>query len=337
MIKVIVTDDSAFMRKILSDIINSDPELEVVATAKDGQDLLDKIPEFNPDVITLDISMPNVDGVTALRRIMKEHPLPVIMVSALSDEEYTFTCLEIGAVDFIPKTSGIISIDMSKKKDIILQKIKTAAKAKIHPDSEQIWATVKKCSYKQDYLIVIGASTGGPRIIESILTSLPEDFSVPVIIVQHMPQEFTSVFAKRLDSSCSFNVKEAEEGDIIRGGTVLVAPGNLNLTFEKQNGSIVCRFGSPKENNLSPCIDVTMKSAAELLRDHVLGIVLSGMGNDGTQGLVEIKKYNGYTFVQDEASCAVAAMPKSAIDAGVVDKIIPVSSMVKEIMQIVEA
>lgn len=335
MIRVVVTDDSAFMRKLLSDIINSDPQLDVVGTARDGKDLLEKIPELNPDVVTLDISMPVMDGVTALRKIMNDKPLPVIMISALSDEENTFTCLEIGAVDFIPKTSGIISIDMTKKRDVIIEKIKTAAKAKIDTDiTEQKATEFHPSKLRTDSIVVVGASTGGPKAIESILQAFTRDFPVPILIAQHMPSEFTKAFAERLNKTCAIEVEEAREGEAVKKGHAYVVPGDIEMNLVEKGESITIRLDKDAKDNKN--IDSLMKSVSRIYKANTIGILLSGMGEDGTGGFKDIKAKHGKTIVQDEGSCVVPTMPRNAINAGVVDKVVPLNSIAKEVMALLK-
>jgi two-component system, chemotaxis family, protein-glutamate methylesterase/glutaminase len=336
MIKVIVTDDSAFMRKILTDIINSDSELEVVAVARDGKNLLDIIPKYNPDVITLDISMPVLDGISALKEIMQRCPIPVVMISALSDDDHVFNCLEIGAVDFISKTSGIISIDMGKKKDVIIEKIKVASKAKIFPKTK-----LKRIKYKKilvdesDRIIVIGASTGGPKTIEFIVKALPKDFPIPILIVQHMPYEFIKTFSKRLDKICDITIKEAEDNEIIKKGIVYIAPGGTHMGIKiKDSDKIISLSKDPPELGVRPSINFTMRSVAKIYGENSVGFILTGMGSDGSLGLKYIHDVNGKTYVQDEESCVIPSMPRSAIEMGVVDKIISLNSISDEIINI---
>jgi two-component system, chemotaxis family, protein-glutamate methylesterase/glutaminase len=336
MIRVLVTDDSAFMRKLLSNIINSDDELEVVAVAKNGQELLEKLPIYTPDVVTLDISMPIMDGVEVLKRIMDENPLPVVMISALSDEENTFKCLELGAVDFIPKTSGIISIDMGKKKEIIIEKIKIAYKAKIDKKSlSQIEENkINNTNYKKDQIIGIGASTGGPKAIETVLAGLPEKFRTPIIIIQHIPIEFTSTFAKRLNKICSLRIKEAEADETVEEGIVYIAPGGFHLRLEKQKKSTFIRLSKEAAvNGMRPSIDIAFESIGKGFGKNAIGVILTGMGSDGTTGLGVIKKNGGFTIAQEESTCVVPGMPRKAIDAQVIDKIIPLEHISKELME----
>jgi len=294
MVRVIVTDDSAFMRKILSDIINSDPDLEVVATARNGKDLLDKLVQYKPDVITLDISMPVMDGIETLKRIMKENPMPVIMISALSDDDNVFTCLNLGAVDFIPKTSGIISIDMAKKKDEIISKIKSSVQSKIIIDEIQQKfdpeGGIKKA--KKEKVICIGASTGGPKAIESILRGFPKDFLTPIIVVQHLPEEFTASFANRLDGLIDLKVKLAKEGEEIKEGEIYVAPGGYHLEIKDILGKRYFRLNkNPPELGVRPSVNVTLRSLAPIYKDNLIAVILTGMGEDGTDGLRRVKEY----------------------------------------------
>ncbi|MFP4424690.1 MAG: chemotaxis response regulator protein-glutamate methylesterase [Candidatus Woesearchaeota archaeon] len=334
MIRVIVTDDSAFMCKLLSDIINSDPELEVVATARDGKELLEKLEKNKPDLVTLDISMPVMDGITALKEIMNKNPLPVIMISSLADEENTFTCLELGAVDFIPKTSGIISIDMNKKKDIIINKIKAAFSARLDTTiTEQSVGETKPYSGKYDQILCIGASTGGPKAIESVLQGLPGDFPLPVLIVQHLPEEFTLPFSKRLDRLCALKVKEAENHEAIKPGVVYVAPGDFHMEIKKEKVPVIKLTKDLVVLGVRPSVDVMMKSAAEIYGEKTIGVLLTGMGKDGAEGMKLIKDKNGETIVQDETTSIVPGMPRAAIKLGAATEVVPLSSIAKEVLK----
>ncbi|MCB9362653.1 chemotaxis response regulator protein-glutamate methylesterase [Candidatus Woesearchaeota archaeon] len=336
MIRVIVTDDSAFMRKLLSDVINSDPELDVVTTARDGQDLLNKIEEFSPDLITLDISMPVMDGITALKKIMAEKPLPVIMISALSDEENTFNCLELGAVDFIPKTSGIISIDMNKKRDIIIEKIKTAMKAKLEQGiTEQNTKEFATGSKHSDKVVLIGGSTGGPKAIESILQALPKDFPAPILIVQHIPEEFTLAFAARLNRTAEIQVKEAVNGELIRPGVAYIAPGNFHMLIDKIGHERCIKLTKDdKIHGFRPSIDALFSSAAESYQKDSVGIILTGLGEDGKKGMMDIKAKKGMTIVQDPKTCIVRGMADNIIHAEAAERIIPLNEIAQTIIKI---
>ena len=327
MIRVLVTDDSAFMRKLLSDIINSDPELEVVGTAKDGKDMLDKLIKAKPDVITLDISMPVMDGLAALKKIMEENPMPVVMISALSDEENTFASLELGAVDFIPKTSGIISLDMNKKRDTIIGKIKAAVNAKVQRKVTEQVIEGTEAKLKDDHVICMGASTGGPKAIESVLQALPANFNVPLVIVQHIPSEFSSSFVKRLSRNSSLEIVEAQDGKAFRKGVVYIVPGDSNLDIVS---------GKIKLKKSENAIDDTMKSLVKLYGSKTLGVILTGMGKDGVAGMKAIHKDGGKTIVQDESTCVVPTLPVSVVKAQAADKVVPLSSIAKEMINVLK-
>ena len=333
MTRVIVTDDSAFMRKILSDIIGSDPELEVVATAKDGQDLLDKIVDFRPDVITLDISMPVMDGLSALGRIMDENPLPVVMISALSDEENVFSALEMGAVDFIPKTSGIISIDIHKKKDVIIGKIKAAAQSRLQKGltEQNIDDTQIAKIHPKGWIICLAGSTGGPKTIESFLQALPAGFTSPVVILQRLPKEFCAGFVRRLNKNCSIAVKEAEEGEVLREGFAYVVPVDSCISLKESSQGVLAHV-SPIDGGAS-FIDASLKEIAHAYKDKALGIIVSGMNEEGKAGAKEIKDFNGVVICQDEASSIMPTLPTSVIKGGFADHVVHARDIADKVME----
>jgi two-component system chemotaxis response regulator CheB len=330
-LRVLVVDDSAFMRKIITSMIDSDPQLTVVGTAFDGVNALQKISQLHPDVITLDVNMPRMDGLTTLKEIMKQHPMPVIMLSATTQEgaEITFKALKLGAVDYIPKPSGQISLDIEKVRSELVDRIKTAAQAKI-VTHESAASPVRTKQGIQEKIITIGASTGGPPAVEEILVNLPEN-TPPILIVQHMPVGFTNSFAKRLDRLCSFGVKEAEEGDAVRQGQALVAPGGYHMTVTG-DGRVQLDDGPP-EHGVKPAVDPMMKTTAEVYGSEVIGVILTGMGRDGAYGIKVIKENGGRTIAQNEETCTVFGMPKMAIQEGVVDKVLPLSKIPEQIMQ----
>jgi two-component system chemotaxis response regulator CheB len=333
-IRVLVVDDSAVMRKLLSDILNEAPDINVVGTARNGADALDKVPKLNPDVVTMDIEMPKMDGLTALQHIINEHSLPVIMVSAMDKRQadITIKALEFGAVDFISKTSGTLSLDIEKRKKTLISKIKMAAKVKISK-LKKIKPTPISCSSfvpkDNDWLITIGASTGGPKAIPEILSRLPRNIPAAILIVQHMPEGFTKSFAERLNWYTSLDVKEAEEGDRIEIGNVLVAPGNHHMEIK---GKSIHLSNGPNVNNVRPSVDVLMKSASKYYGSKCMGVLLTGMGNDGGEGMKNIKLNGGKTVAQNEDTCVVFGMPKAAIDLRVVDEIAPLEQIAKVIM-----
>jgi len=331
-LRVMVVDDSAFMRKIITNMINSDPQLTVVGTAFNGLDALKKISQLRPDVITLDVNMPRMDGLTTLKRIMKQHPLPIIMLSAATQEgaETTFTALKLGAVDYIPKPSGQISLDIEKVRNELVDKIKTAAQAKIVTHKPATCSPVRIKQKVKDKIITIGASTGGPPALEEILVQLPKN-TPPILIVQHMPSGFTHSFAKRLDRLCTFEVKEAKDGDVISQGRALIARGGYHMTVTR-DGRIQLDCG-PVEHGVRPAVDPMMRTTAEIYGPETIGVLLTGMGRDGSSGMKAIKKSGGRTIAQDEATCTVFGMPKIAIQEGSVDKILPLSKIPEQILK----
>ena len=330
--RVFVVDDSALMRKIIKDLIESDPELKVVGTASDGIHVLEKLDVINPDVITLDVNMKLMDGLTTLKLIMEKHPIPVIMLSNATRKgaEETLKALEYGAIDYVAKPSGEISLDLEKIRDELITKIKAAAKAKIVKHEDIASVSVPNEETFKENLIVIGASTGGPPAIEKILKSLPEN-TPSLLIVQHMPPGFTRSFARRLSTLCSFEVKEAEEGDYITWGKALVAPGGYHMIVREDK--TVHLVDPPLVHGIKPSVDYAMKTAAEVFRSKTIGVLLTGMGRDGVFGMMEIKRYGGKTIAQDEASCAVFGMPKAAIEAGCVDEVLPLSMIPRGIIR----
>lgn len=334
--RVLVVDDSAFMRKVIADIINSDPLLEVVGTAVDGIDALGKISKLKPDVITLDVNMPRMDGLTTLKHIMERNPLPVIMLSNATQEgaEITFKALEMGAIDYIPKPSGELSLDIHKVKNELITKIKTAATAKITVHKRKFHPIVRRPQKFGTKVIAIGASTGGPPAIEEILSQLPENVP-PILIVQHMPPGFTKLFARRLNSFTKFAVKEAEEGDTIVPGQAFIAPGGYHMTVTK-DGKIHLDEGPPI-HGVKPAVDPMMETVADIYKSETIGVILTGMGRDGAIGMKKIKQYGGVTIAQDEGTSTVFGMPKAAIDEGCVDKILPLFQIPIELIRYCQA
>lgn len=327
-----MVDDSAFMRKVITKMVDSDPQLTVVGTAFDGLNALKKIPQLQPDVITLDVNMPRMDGLATLKEIMVQHPLPVVMLSADTQEgaETTFTALKLGAVDYLPKPSGQISLDIAKVKNELVDKIKTAAQAKIVKHETVTRSPVELKQTTNEKIVTIGASTGGPPAVEEILTQLPEN-TPPILIVQHMPPGFTASFASRLNRLCSFEVKEAEEGDAIQQGQALIAPGGYHMMVTEDER--IHLDGGPTLHGVRPAVDPMMQTAAEVYQSDTIGVVLTGMGRDASYGLQAIKKYGGKTLAQNEETCTVFGMPKVAIREGNVDKVLSLSRIPGQLMR----
>ncbi|MGA2523007.1 MAG: chemotaxis response regulator protein-glutamate methylesterase [Candidatus Bathyarchaeia archaeon] len=331
-IKLLIVDDSLFMQKILSDLLQSDEQILVVGTARDGEEALSKIGILRPDVVTMDIEMPRMDGLTAVKRIMETDPVPVVIISALTQSEarLTLKALEYGAVDFVSKPSGKVSLNMEVVRDQIISKIKYAAFANITSTRTKVHQPLSASNKSCDRIISIASSTGGPPALTQILKSLPADIP-PILIVQHMPKGMTKIFAEGLSEKCKFDVKEAEEGDKIQENLALVAPGGFHMvvTKEKRIGLTV----GPPVNYVRPSADVTMISMAERYGFKNIGVVLTGIGIDGAKGIKSIKEKGGFTIAQDEETSVVFGMPKAATQTGCVDLVAPLGLIPKEILK----
>lgn len=344
-IKVLVVDDSALMRKIISDMVNSSEDMEVLDIARNGQDMLNKLSKLKPDVITLDVEMPVMDGITALREMKKNKlNIPVIMLSSVSQSgtALTMECLEAGAFDFIPKPSGSISLDINKVKDELLLKVKTASEKSNYKN--QMKATSNTISFEKNIntrsnlsgkieAVVIGASTGGPKALYSVITALPEKLGVPVFIVQHMPVGFTKAFAERLNLNSPIKVVEASEGDLVEKDTVYIAPGGFHM--EVHNDKKIHLNTEPTIWGVRPAVDKLFISASKVYSSHLLSVVLTGMGKDGAQGTVEIKRNGGITIAEDKSTCTIYGMPKAAYETGMVDMVLPLDNVAGQIIKIV--
>jgi two-component system chemotaxis response regulator CheB len=358
-INVIVIDDSAFMRKSLSIMLESDPEIKVIATAHNGRDGIEKIRTLKPDLVTLDIEMPVMDGLTALGIIMKEMPLPVLMVSSLTTEgaQSTLDALALGAVDFIPKELSFVSLDIVKIKEELLLKVKEIVRSRSltfrlqrirestsHitsaspiPKARQTWKSEQSKIQKKNYkALVIGISTGGPMALLQLIPKIPANFPLGIAIVQHMPPRFTHSMAARLDGLSQVHVKEAENGDLLEAGNVLIAPGGQHLLFEHSGSQIRARISdTPRDTLYRPCADVMMKSVVEAINAPLIGLIMTGMGKDGLEGLKQIKKKGGIVVAQDEETCVVYGMPKAAVDEKVADLVVPLPEISNSLISLV--
>ncbi|MCX6690492.1 MAG: chemotaxis response regulator protein-glutamate methylesterase [Methanoregula sp.] len=342
MIRVLIVDDSSFMRKSLTHILESDPAIEVAATAENGELAVTITKEIKPDVILLDIEMPVMDGLTALTHIMTECPTPVVMISALNKRDATLAIrsLEYGAVDFIPKPSGEISYDIETVAQEIRNKVRAAVASTVVqlpltiPDTSSIHPKRKNREKKE--IVVIGASTGGPKAIIKILSDFPDRISPAVLIVQHMDQPFLLTFVERLQSKTPISVTLALDGEIIQPGHCYVAPGGCN-TIIVQAGLDRMIALQPKttESALTPSIDRAMTSAAAEYNGKALGVLLTGMGSDGASGMNAIKDAGGSTLAEDPSTCVISGMPKAAIDLGCVDAIVPLPAIAFTILGMV--
>jgi len=334
-IKVIVVDDSAFMRKSLSLMLESDPQIKVVATARDGFEAIEKIKMFKPDIVTLDVEMPRMDGLTALKIIMKECPVPVLMVSSLTIEgaEATLEALKLGAVDFIPKQLSYVSLDIVKIKDELIQKVKSIAtskyiRRKIYGSQTEIPKEIKfKQIAKRFELVAIGVSTGGPLALQEVLSKIPRDFPAGIVIVGRVPPNFTRLLAEILNSVSKIEVREAQTGDKVKPGLALIAQGGRNLIFENVFGEKIVKIVDKPNTLYKPSVDVMMESAAEVFGNRVLAVIMTGMGKDGLEGLKKVKEKGGYIIAQNEETCVVYGMPKAVVDIGLADSILPLEKI----------
>lgn len=345
-IRVLVVDDSAFARFAIAKRISIDPDIEVVGHARDGIEAVHLTKSLTPTVVTMDVTMPRMDGIDAVEKIMRECPTPIVMVSALTTEgaQVTIRSLELGAVDFFCKPSVVSPVGSRESADELIAKIKTAADI----DTSQLvavgQATGKKRAAtagqgqprpKKDHsrvqrkVVIIAASTGGPRALTDIIPDLPGDLPAAVLVVQHMPEGFTKTLAERLDNISELDVKEAERGDIVRPGMVIFAPGGRHMTVDA-NGKIGLNQG-PLECGLRPAANVTMECAVDAYGPAVIGVVLTGMGNDATRGCGLIKKAGGQVIVQHKSTCVVYGMPKAVVESGFADCILPLASIPEEI------
>lgn len=339
-IKVLIVDDSALMRKSLKEIIMTDTSLEVIGTARDGKDAIEKVHELEPDVITMDINMPIMDGLTSMQYILSEYPeIPIIMISSLTAEGAltTFEALELGAFDYVAKPSGTVSSNLHIVGREIIQKIKLAYKG-INKKSirervkrQKSIVSKKPSSLKREpvlrvkektKVVAIGISTGGPGTLMEVLPMLPPDLEAAVVIVQHMPPSFTSSFAKRLDRACRIPIKEAEAGDIIQNGIGYLAPGGYQLVVRGQGGAI--RLTSNPKTVFMPSVNVMMESMLDAYGgENVIGVLMTGMGDDGADAMVKIQKAGGVTIAEDESTAVVFGMPREAIERGGAEIVVP--------------
>lgn len=342
MIKILIVDDSAFMRKLLSDLFSAESDFTVIDTARNGVDAVEKVKRLKPDLITMDVEMPVMDGIKALEIIMKETPTPVLMISSLTraGAEATLSALELGAVDFVAKSAGILS-NISSIGNEILAKSRAAVHARVSRFVERpkVQLVVKPLLQPatgriEERVLAIGTSTGGPRALQEVITKLPGDLPCGVVIVQHMPPGFTKSLSERLDSLSALTVKEAEHNDVVRSGLVLIAPGNYHMTIEREGNKKVIKLDqSPPIGGHRPAVDPMMESVARVYGAGSFGVILTGMGHDGAKGIKAIKQQNGYTIAEDQSTAVVFGMPKAAIELGVVDKVAPISAVAAEIVK----
>jgi two-component system chemotaxis response regulator CheB len=345
LIRVLVADDSAFMRTALTRMIESDPTLRVSGTAQNGQEALEKIASLQPDVVTLDVEMPGLNGLETLTRIMRDSPRPVIMVSSLTQEgaETTLEALSIGAFDYVPKRQSFVSLDIVKIQADLIAKIKAAAESGRHKPVSPLARPVpsipivpaRNPTHVAARVVAMGTSTGGPKALQEILPLLPADLPVGVLIVQHMPKGFTGPFARRLDTLCQISVREATHDECIEPGVVYIAPAGQHMTVTRRSLSkvAICLSETPAGTLHIPSVDVMMTSVAEVFRSLSMGVIMTGMGADGAEGMRAITREGGLTVGQDEASCSVYGMPRSCAEMGLLQKVVPLPQIPRQILE----
>ena len=351
MIRVLVVDDSGFFRRRIVEILDADDRLQVVGTAANGREAIQKVMELKPDVVTMDIEMPVMDGITAVRRIMKLQPTPILMFSSLSYEgaQATLDALEAGALDFLPKRFDEFSQDREEAKRMLRARVRqigtrvpspktgsTATAAVAGTRASGSAATARRplaASRRGDYrLVAIGSSTGGPVALQQVLTQLPASFPLPILLVQHMPASFTPAFAQRLDQQCQIRVKEAEDGELLEKGTAYLAPGGRQMGLVDRGGQVRVRvYDGDAGLHYKPSVDMAFSSAAEVFPGKVLSVVMTGMGADGREGARALKKGGSTVWAQDEASCVIYGMPAAVVEAELADQILPLADIGREL------
>ncbi len=340
--RVLIIDDSAVVRNIFSKELSRDPQIEVVGTAPDPYVGRDKIIKLKPDVVTLDIEMPRMDGITFLRKLMCYYPIPVIIVSSLTPKggELALEALDAGAVDVMCKPGAAYTVgDMSVE---LIDKIKAAARVRVskRQDGSQPGAAGRPVRLAMtrttNKVLAIGASTGGTQALQQVLTAMPAN-APGMTIVQHMPEHFTRAFADRLNELCAIEVKEAEDNDPVLPGRALIAPGNYHMLLHRSGARYYVRVKQgPRVNRHRPSVDVLFKSAAQYAGRNAVGAIMTGMGDDGAQGLLEMKEAGAHTIAQDEASCVVFGMPKVAVDLGAVEHTVPLDQIARQLLKLAD-
>lgn len=348
-IRVLIVDDSAVVRQALTEILASDPGIEVMATAADPYIAAERIRSEIPDVITLDVEMPRMDGITFLQKIMSQHPIPVVMCSSLTEErsETALKALEFGAVEIIQKPRLGIKQFLEDSRVIICDAVKAASLARVRPvrssmrkvapkltaDAVLAKTTSKAMIRTTEKVVVVGASTGGTEALRVFLEAMPLD-SPGIVIVQHMPEHFTRSFAARLDTLCRISVKEAENNDTVIPGRALIAPGNRHMLLKRSGARYYVELkDGPLVSRHRPSVDVLFRSAARYAGKNAVGVIMTGMGDDGAKGMLEMKEAGAATIAQDEATCVVFGMPKEAIKLGAVDRILPLEGITPAVVR----
>jgi two-component system chemotaxis response regulator CheB len=346
-IKVLIVDDSALVRRLLTEMLSSDASISVLGTAHDAYDAREKIKALNPDVLTLDVEMPRMDGITFLRNLMRLRPMPVIMVSSLTDKgaEVTLDALSIGAVDYLAKPKIDLAATLADYKQELIAKVKAAASARVRATTSIAAASADAILAKRDpqrqlrtteRIIAIGASTGGTEAIKEVLMRMPPD-TPGIVITQHIPKLFSGAFARRMDACCQVSVCEAEDGQQILRGHAYIAPGDMHLLLVRDGARYVCRLDEgPPVNRHKPSVDVLFRSVAQQAGRNAIGVILTGMGKDGAVGLKEMRDAGGRTIAQDEATSIVWGMPGEAVAAGGAEDVLPLDDVWSRVLQLAD-
>ena len=341
-VRVLIVDDSAYSRQAIRKALETDRYIEIAGISADGIDAMAKTIMFKPDLITLDLEMPGMDGFTFLRWLMKKRPTPVIIVSSYSDSKTVFKALELGAADFIAKPQKIAHEEFQKLQVDLVRKVRGMQQLRMDRlsknlellDEEQEDKSIEM-SDRGIRMIAIGSSTGGPNALKIIMTRLPSDFPASIVVSQHMPKGFTASFAERLNGLAHIPVKEAQDGDIVEEGKVLICPGGYHMLFRNKGKKVVTTIKNSKDSDkYIPSIDTMMSSASEIFGARTMGIILTGMGNDGASGMLEIKKKGGYTIAESEDTAVVFGMPSEVISAGAAGRVLPISEIPDEMIKL---
>ncbi len=346
-IRVLVVDDSAYVRKVVKQMLSHSPFIEVVGTARDGVEALEMVEQLKPDVVTCDLIMPRLDGVGFVREQMARRPVATIVMSIASETgAHALSALDAGAVDFVQKPTALATEKILEVSDELIEKVKAAASVRVSRLQTVLQTPIPTADQAQRLapgtapidLVVIGISTGGPQALKIVIPQLPATFPVPVVIVQHMPVGYTEMYAQKLNEISALKVTEAKEGDILQPGMAIVAPAGKHLSFRRlPDGAVATHLDArPFDTQHRPSVDVLFQSAAEVYRDRVLGVVMTGMGSDGKQGAAWIKSQGGMVFTEAEETCIVYGMPGSVAEAGLSDRSVPLDRMAQAIQEVAE-
>jgi two-component system, chemotaxis family, protein-glutamate methylesterase/glutaminase len=342
-IRVLVVDDSAYVRKVVKQMLSRSPFIDVVGAARDGVEALEMVEELKPDVVTCDLIMPTMDGVTFIREQMARRPVAIVIMSIANEAgEEALTALDAGAIDFVQKPTALATEKILEISDELIEKVKAAASVpfalpRVAPVAVEAASThISSAAPTAVDIVVIGISTGGPQALKLLIPQLPESFPIPVAIVLHIPVGYTEMYARKLNEISPLTVNEAREGDVVQAGVVLLAPAGRHMSFRREkDGKVVAHLDArPFDMPHRPAVDVLFQSAAEVYQDRVLGVVMTGMGSDGKQGAAWIKSQGGLVFAEAEETCVVYGMPGSVVAAGLSDRVVPLDRMAQAIQEV---